>query len=90
MRNLETGLGYANTDPSRHFTVAAPLTDGIAMCDRCGSLDAIHDCTLVLLSRARWLILHYAHLFNDVDKQEALPLVEQIAVILTKRAARPR
>jgi hypothetical protein len=30
------------------------------------------------------LIVHYAHRFAEADKKEALPLVEQIAALLTE------
>ena len=57
-----------------------------AICNTCGLTEQKkHDCALVLLARSRWLILHYAHMFNEVDKKEALPLVEQIAGLLTLR-----
>lgn len=64
---------------------AAPVVD-TGMCNICGSSDTGHDCTAVLLSRARWLIVHYAHSFSETDKQEALPLTEQIALLLAKKA----
>lgn len=59
------------------------------ICNTCGLSDPMrssHDCALVLLGRARWLILHYAHNFNGSDKKEALPLVGQIAGLLTRKA----
>jgi hypothetical protein len=56
-------------------------------CHGCGSTDGReHDCVLVLLSRARWLILHYAHSFTEADKKEALPLVEQITGLLARKS----
>lgn len=56
-----------------------------SICNTCG-LDPVteHDCTVVLLSRSRWLILHYGRLFNEADKKEALPLIEQIAKVLSQ------
>lgn len=56
-----------------------------SICNTCG-LNPVteHDCAAVLLSRSRWLILHYGHLFNEADKKEALPLIEQIAKVLTQ------
>jgi len=55
------------------------------LCNTCGLTERKeHDCALVLLARSRWLILHYAHRFNEVDKKEALPLVEQITGLLAK------
>jgi len=63
------------------------ITPSSGTCNRCGSTDGNHehDCTMVLLSRARWLILHYAHTFAEADKKEALPLVEQIAGLLAAK-----
>jgi len=59
------------------------------LCNTCGAYGP-HDCELVLLSRCRWLILHYAHRFNEADKLEALPLVDQIAGLLLKRVREGR
>jgi hypothetical protein len=59
------------------------------ICNTCGIVldekSEGHDCALVLLGRARWLILHYAHRFEKHDRQEALPLVEQIAQVLSEK-----
>jgi len=64
---------------------SAISTQQRALCSTCGLAEQKeHDCALVLLARSRWLILHYAHKFSEVDKKEAMPLAEQITGLLTK------
>jgi hypothetical protein len=61
---------------------AAPTGQRCSECGLVGSEQ--HDCRLVLLERARWLILHYAHSFSAADKLEAQALVEQSALVLAR------
>jgi hypothetical protein len=67
--------------------MSVSITEQPFICNTCGSFDQEHDCALVLLSRARWLVLHYGHKFNPVDKPEALALVEQSALVLARAAS---